>query len=68
MMNHPMYKPSPCEAYAYSPAVPWAGPEHNCFMYTAIDEPWSFETTGTYDLYKLVCLANSTSVASANQQ
>lgn len=64
-MNHPMYKPKPCEAYAYAGSVGWGRPVDNCFMYTPIDEPWSFDSTGDYDLYKQVCYANASSVASA---
>uniref|UniRef100_A0A914PMT4 Uncharacterized protein n=1 Tax=Panagrolaimus davidi TaxID=227884 RepID=A0A914PMT4_9BILA len=65
MMNHPMFKPQPCGAYAFTYNVPWAGPQHNCFMYTPIENPYSFNSTGTYDLYKQVCFANSTSVATS---
>uniref|UniRef100_A0AC35GK55 Uncharacterized protein n=1 Tax=Panagrolaimus sp. PS1159 TaxID=55785 RepID=A0AC35GK55_9BILA len=64
-MNHPMFKPQPCGAYAFTYNVPWAGPLHNCFMYTPIENPYSFNSTGTYDLYKQVCFANSTSVATS---
>ena len=64
-MNHPLYKPKPCKAYAFSGDVSWAGPVDNCYMYTPIDEPWSFETSGTYNLYKQVCYANASCVASA---
>ncbi|KAE9555386.1 hypothetical protein FO519_001398 [Halicephalobus sp. NKZ332] len=66
MMNHPLYKPNPCEAYAYSTSTSWTGPEDNCYMYTPIDEPWSFDSTGNFDLYKQVCYANKSSVASAS--
>uniref|UniRef100_A0AC34QRJ2 Apple domain-containing protein n=1 Tax=Panagrolaimus sp. JU765 TaxID=591449 RepID=A0AC34QRJ2_9BILA len=64
MMNHPMYSPTACEAYAYSGAVSWLGPQNNCFMYTAIDNPWSFNSTGSYDLYKLQFHKNKAVAAS----
>lgn len=67
MMNHPMYSSTTCAAYAYSGTVSWLGSQNNCYMYTTIDNPWSFNSTGSYNLYKLVCIANSTSVASATQ-